>query len=126
MGTTKDAGDIFATGMAADCENINLNKKLSTNFRDDVFASPMKGFFYRCEKVGDKNKYWFTVSSNSKSGMEKLCNSGTEFPIVYDAQHDTYWRDEPFACDSIVGPEALLSMDDEAFLERVSNQVNLP
>jgi len=98
--TNKTTEKINVEGMREDCENINLNYKLSDAFRSDVFGSEMKGFFYKCEKVGDKNKYWFTIGSESRSDIKKLCDPSTTYPIVYDAQHDTYWQDFPFTCDS--------------------------
>merc|ERR1712194_457557 len=87
-----DAQVINVAGMQADCDNINLNMKLSASFRSDVFGPGMKGYFYKCEKVGDKNKYWFTISDRRRSDMNKLCSRSTVYPIVYDSQHDTYWR----------------------------------
>ena len=33
-------------GMRADCDNINLNKKLSTDFLSGVFGPGLIGFFY--------------------------------------------------------------------------------
>ncbi|MDV6278286.1 hypothetical protein R3Q06_33090 [Rhodococcus erythropolis] len=92
-------------GMRADCDNVNLNKKLAADFRGDVFGAGMKGFFYRCENVGaDTNEYWFTVSSADQGQIDQLCDPTTVYPIVRDVQHDTYWVDEPFACASRVGP----------------------
>ena len=34
--------------MKADCDNINLNRKLSTDFLRDVFGPGLIGFFYKC------------------------------------------------------------------------------
>merc|ERR1719284_886615 len=96
--TTEDAAEVNAAGMQADCDNINLNKKLSASFRSDVFGPGVKGFFHKCEKVGDKNKYWFTISTRSHSDVVQLCDANTTYPIVYDEQHNTYWRDDPFTC----------------------------
>jgi len=95
---TQGSTEVYAVGMQADCDNINLNKKLSPSFRPDVFGDDLQGFFYKCEKVGDKNKYWFTASTHSHSAVVKLCDVHTTYPIVYDSQHNTYWRDEPFTC----------------------------
>jgi hypothetical protein len=102
---SEDARTTSVEGMKADCDNINLNKKLAGDFRSDVFGQGMKGFFYKCEKVAaDTNKYWFTISSADKAQIDKLCDPATSYPIVYDQQHDAYWRDEPFTCTSRVGP----------------------
>jgi hypothetical protein len=91
--------------MRADCENINLDKKLAADFRSDVFGPGVKGFFYRCERVAwDTNKYWFTISSADRTQIDELCDPATEYPIVYDAQHDTYWLDEPFTCTKWAAP----------------------
>lgn len=88
-----------AAGMQADCDNINLNKKLAADFRSDVFGPGVKGFFYKCEKVAaDTNKYWFTIGSADRSQIDTVCDPATTYPIVYDQQHDTYWLDEPFNC----------------------------
>jgi len=99
--TSENATEVSPAGMKADCDNININKKLSADFRSDVFGPGMKGFFYKCEKVGNKNKYWFTISTRSHSNVVKLCDNQTTYPIVHDAQHDTYWRDEPFSCEGL-------------------------
>lgn len=102
---SEDAKTSSVEGMKADCDNINLNKKLAGDFRSDVFGPGMKGFFYKCEKVAaDTNQYWFTISSADKAQIDKLCDPATSYPIVYDQQHDAYWRDEPFTCTSRVGP----------------------
>ncbi|KAB8071100.1 hypothetical protein BDV29DRAFT_159801 [Aspergillus leporis] len=37
-------------GMQADCDNINLNKKLASDFRSDVFGPEIKRFFYQCDR----------------------------------------------------------------------------
>lgn len=103
--TTKAADTTNVKGMKADCENINLNKKLAADFRSDVFGPGVKGFFYGCERVArDTNKYWFTISSADRGQIEKLCDPNAEYPIVYDEQHDTYWIDEPFTCTSLAAP----------------------
>jgi hypothetical protein len=103
--TTESAETVNVKGMKADCENINLNKKLSADFRSDVFGPGVKGFFYRCERVApDTNKYWFTISSADRSQIDKLCDPDTEYPIVYDRQRDTYWIDEPFTCTKRAAP----------------------
>lgn len=61
-------------GMRADCENINLNKKLAANFLVDVFGAGMKGVLCRCENVAaDTNKYWFAISSADQSQIDQLC-----------------------------------------------------
>lgn len=91
-------------GMQADCDNINLNKKLAADFRSDVFGPGLKGFFYKCEKIApDTNKYWFTISSADRAQIDKVCDPATAYPIVYDQQHDTYWLDEPFSCTGWAG-----------------------
>lgn len=88
-------------GMQADCDNINLNKKLAADFRSDVFGPGVKGFFYKCEKIApDTNKYWFTISSADRAQIDRVCDPATGYPIVYDRQHETYWLDEPFSCGS--------------------------
>jgi len=103
--TTAQAQTTSAAGMKADCDNINLNKKLSTDFLRDVFGNGLVGFFYRCENISpDTNQYWFTIASGDPSQIDKLCDPATQYPIVYDAQHNTYWRDEPFTCTDRFGP----------------------
>jgi hypothetical protein len=103
--TTEAAETTSVEGMKADCDNINLNKKLAADFRSDVFGQGLKGFFYKCQKVGpDTNKYWFTSSSADQAQIDKLCDPTTKYPIVYDEQHGTYWIDEPFTCTRRVGP----------------------
>ncbi|MFI0816786.1 hypothetical protein ACH4TX_09770 [Streptomyces sp. NPDC021098] len=103
--TTEAARTVGVEGMRADCENINLNKKLAADFRSDVFGPGVKGFFYRCERVAyDTSKYWFTISSADRSQIDTLCDPTTAYPIVYDAQHDTYWLDEPFTCTRWAAP----------------------
>ncbi|MET7609179.1 hypothetical protein [Streptomyces avermitilis] len=102
--TTKAAKAVNVEGMKADCVNINLNKKLSVDFRSDVFGPGMKGFFYKCQKVRPgTNQYWFTISSADRTQIDRLCDPTTRYPIVQDGQHDTYWIDEPFTCDTRVG-----------------------
>lgn len=123
--TTEDAKNLSLLGMQADCDNININKKLSTSFRDDVFGpNGMKGFFFKCEKMGDRNKYWFTITTDNIGNVVKLCDSKTVYPIVYDSQHDTYWRDEPFNCDG--APSYAMSLDNNAFLGSVATQMKVP
>ncbi|QKV90749.1 hypothetical protein HUT19_02460 [Streptomyces sp. NA02950] len=101
-GYTTEAADTTNVGMKADCEKINLNKKLAAS---DVFGPGVKGFFYRCERVArDTNTYWFTISSADRGQIEKLCDPNTECPIVYDEQHDTYRIDEPFTCTRLAAP----------------------
>lgn len=103
--TTEAAETTSVEGMKADCDNINLNKKLAADFRSDVFGRGMKGFFYKCQKVRPyTNKYWFTISSADQAQIDKLCDPTTKYPIVYDEQHDTYWIDEPFTCTNRVNP----------------------
>jgi hypothetical protein len=93
-----------AVGMQADCDNINLNKKLAADFRSDVFGPGVNGFFFKCEKIAsDTNKYWFTISSADRAQIDKVCDPATASPIVYDQQHDTYWLDEPFSCTGYAG-----------------------
>lgn len=36
--------------------------------------------------------------------IDKLCDPATKSPIVHDAQHNTYWIDEPFSCTSKMSP----------------------
>ena len=103
--TTAAAEQTSVAGMKADCDNINLNKKLSTDFLRDVFGPGLIGFFYKCENNSpDTNQYWFTIASGDLAQIDKLCDPATQYPIVYDAQHNTYWRDEPFTCTDRVGP----------------------
>lgn len=103
--TSAAAQTTSVAGMRADCDNINLNKKLSADFLRDVFGPGVKGFFYKCENISaDTNLYWFTIASGDPAQIDKLCDPATTYPIVYDAQHDTYWRDEPFTCTDRVGP----------------------
>jgi len=119
--TTQNASNVSVQGMEEDCDNINLNKKLSANFRSDVFGPGMKGFFYKCKKVGDQNKYWFTITSASESNMKELCDPETQFPIVYDEQHSTYWKDFPFTCDT----EPAKNTHGYIFLDSVSDEMQL-
>jgi hypothetical protein len=103
--TTQAATTTSVEGMRADCENINLNKKLAADFRSDVFGHGLKGFFYQCQRVGpDTNRYWFIISSADQAQIHKLCDPSTRYPIVHDEQHETYWIDEPFTCTSQAGP----------------------
>lgn len=101
-GYTTDAADVTSfEGMKADCDNINLNKKLAANFRSDVFGDGVKGFFFKCENIApDTNMYWFTISSGDPAQLDRVCDPATKYPLVYDAQHNTYWIDEPFTCTS--------------------------
>merc|ERR1712146_825497 len=94
---------INAEGMRQDCENINLNRKLATNFRSDVFGDGIIGFFDDCKLDNETNKnlYKFTLSSTNKTQLETVCNNKDDLPLVYDAQHDTYWIDEPFNCNNL-------------------------
>src|SRR5262249_43350468 len=103
--TTEAAETTDVKGMRADCENINLNKKLAADFRGDVFGPGVKAFFYKCRRVApDTNKYWFTISSADREQIDELCDPNTAYPIIYDKQHNTYWIDEPFMCTSRIGP----------------------
>lgn len=103
--TTAQAQTTSVEGMKADCDNINLNKKLSTDFLKDVFGPGLIGFFYRCENISpDTNQYWFTIASGDPGQIDELCDPATQYPIVYDAQHNTYWHDEPFTCTDRVSP----------------------
>jgi len=103
--TTEAAKTISVDGMKADCDNINLNKKLAADFRSDVFGPGMKGFFPKCQRVAPgTNKYWFTISSADRAQIDKLCDPRTTYPVVHDEQHRTYWIDKPFTCTSRVGP----------------------
>jgi hypothetical protein len=103
--TTQGAAKTSAAGMKADCDNINLNKKLAADFRSDVFGPGMKGFFFKCEAIApDTNKYWFTISSADPTQIDRLCDPATAYPIVYDSQHNTWWIDEPFTCTARFAP----------------------
>jgi len=110
---TERANEIYADGMQQDCDNINMNRKLATNFRSDIFGDGIIGFFDSCvleEVTGaktsminatattNKNLYTFTLTSANKSQIDLLCSEENPLPIVYDDQHDTYWIDEPFNC----------------------------
>ena len=44
--TSAAAQTTSVEGMRADCDNINLNKKLSTDFLSGVFGPGLIGFFY--------------------------------------------------------------------------------
>ena len=44
--TSAAAQTTSVAGMRADCDNINLNKKLSTDFLSGVFGPGLIGFFY--------------------------------------------------------------------------------
>ncbi|KAJ6013439.1 hypothetical protein N7540_008030 [Penicillium herquei] len=103
--TTKQADVTDVQGMSQDCENINLNRKLATNFRSDVLGPGVIGFFYKCEKISDDtNLYWFTISSGEKSQIDQLCDPNQTYPIVYDQQHNTWFIDEPFDCTQRTSP----------------------
>ena len=103
--TTKTAETTSVAGMKADCDNINLNRKLVANFRRDVFGQGMKSFFFKCQRVDPHtNKYWFTISTADRAQIDKLCDPATTYPIVHDQQHATFWIDEPFMCTSRTGP----------------------
>lgn len=103
--TTAAAQATSVEGMRADCENINLNKKLATDFLNGVFGPGVKGFFYKCQNISpDTNMYWFTVAAADKAEIDKLCDPATTYPVVYDQQHDTYWIDEPFTCTTRTSP----------------------
>eukprot|EP00931_Biecheleriopsis_adriatica_P104188 TRINITY_DN788_c0_g1_i6.p1 TRINITY_DN788_c0_g1~~TRINITY_DN788_c0_g1_i6.p1 ORF type:complete len:586 (+),score=149.36 TRINITY_DN788_c0_g1_i6:83-1840(+) len=114
----KAGEEINPEGMFQDCYNINLNKKLSHGFRKDVFTSGnLTGFFYHCERVGDRNKYWFTIAAESEAEIKKLCDDSTKYPIVYDAQHNTFWKDFPFTCEE--------TDTSQTFLQDVAQQVGV-
>lgn len=103
--TTEAAQTTSVEGMRQDCENINLNKKLSTDFLSGVFGPGLIGFFYKCHNISpDTNMYWFTIASADKSQIDKLCDPATTYQVVYDRQHDTYWIDEPFTCTTRTSP----------------------
>jgi hypothetical protein len=103
--TSKSAETANVDGLKQDCDNINLNKKLATNFRSDVLGAGVTGFFYKCEKISDDtNKYWFTISAGDKPQIDQLCDQGTTYPIVYDQQHNTWFIDEPFDCTRRTNP----------------------
>ncbi|KAJ5097033.1 hypothetical protein N7456_007754 [Penicillium angulare] len=103
--TTKDANETDVKGMHEDCENINLNRKLATDFRSDVLGPGAIGFFYKCERIShDTNLYWFTISSGEQSQIDQLCDPNQKYPIVYDSQHNTWFIDEPFECTQRTSP----------------------
>lgn len=103
--TTKQANVTSSRGLKEDCENINLNRKLATDFRSDVLGDGVSGFFYKCEQISaTTNKYWFTISAGDQSQIDKLCSSDTSYPIVYDGQHKTWFVDEPFDCTQRTAP----------------------
>jgi hypothetical protein len=103
--TSKSAETANIDGLKQDCDNINLNKKLATDFRSDVLGAGVIGFFYKCEKISDDtNKYWFTISAGEKAQIDQLCDQDTTYPIVYDQQHDTWFIDEPFDCTRRTNP----------------------
>ncbi|KAJ5301780.1 hypothetical protein PENANT_c002G00165 [Penicillium antarcticum] len=103
--TSKSADTASINGLKQDCDNINLNKKLATDFRNDVLGAGVIGFFYKCEKISDDtNKYWFTISAGDKAQIDQLCDPDTKYPIVYDQQHDTWFIDEPFDCTRRTNP----------------------
>ena len=88
-------------GMAADCTNININRKLAIDFRADDFGLGIFGFFDSC-KAWDKpalgNLYQFTLASANKPQLDEVCRRKEALPAVYDSQHGTYWVDFPFSC----------------------------
>lgn len=106
-GYTSKTGNVTdVRGMHEDCENINLNRKLSKDFRSDVFGPGVLGFFYKCERVSyDTNLYWFTISSGTEDQIDQLCDPKQEYPIVYDSQHKTWFVDEPFECTQRTSPK---------------------
>mmetsp|Transcript_8667 Transcript_8667/g.9939 ORF Transcript_8667/g.9939 Transcript_8667/m.9939 type:complete len:207 (-) Transcript_8667:133-753(-) len=101
---THDALEVNRKGMYQDCDNINRNKKLATNFRSDFFGNGLIGFFDSCEQVDlvhsftTKNLYKFTLSSTNKTQLDAVCANKKPLPLSYDDQHDTYWIDFPFEC----------------------------
>ncbi|KAJ5578005.1 uncharacterized protein N7459_006969 [Penicillium hispanicum] len=77
--TTQQANVTSVEGMQQDCDNINLNRKLASDFRSDVLGPGVKGFFYKCEKTRpDTNLYWFTISSADPTPINKLCSPNTQ------------------------------------------------
>ena len=68
--TSAAAQTTSVEGMRADCDNINLNKKLSTDFLRGVFGPGLIGFFYY-QLVYDQqhDTYWidepFTCTARS-------------------------------------------------------------
>ncbi|KAJ5182204.1 hypothetical protein N7449_012351 [Penicillium cf. viridicatum] len=103
--TSESAETSSMEGLKHDCDNINFNKKLAVDFRSDVFGPGVMGFFYKCEKVSyDTNNYWFTISAGNKTQVDRLCDPGTTYPIVYDQQYDTWFIDEPFDCTRRTNP----------------------
>ncbi|KAK9357451.1 hypothetical protein V1504DRAFT_464577 [Lipomyces starkeyi] len=94
--TTVAAENTSIEGMKADCDNINLNRKLAADFRSDVFGPGVKGFFYKCQRV--------LPDTNIPSPDRHALRATTNYPIIYDEQHDTYWIDEPFTCTSRANP----------------------
>ena len=79
--TTAAAQTTSVAGMKADCDNINLNRKLSTDFLRDVFGPGLIGFFYKCENISaDTNQYWFTIASGDPAQIDKLCDPATQYP----------------------------------------------
>ena len=111
---TESGNEINVEGMRQDCENINLNRKLATDFRSDFFGDGLIGFFDHCEldTTTNKNLNKFTLSSTDKLQLERVCNNRAPLPIVYDSQHDTYWIDEPFNCTQITMDEKKTSSAD--------------
>jgi len=101
---TDNALEVNLEGMYQDCDNINRNKKLATNFRSDFFGNDIIGFFDSCEQVEversftTKNLYKFTLSSTNKTQLDFVCANTNPLPINHDVQHDTYWIDFPFNC----------------------------
>merc|ERR1711908_38274 len=67
------------------------------------FGDGIIGFFDDCklDTTTNKNLYKFTLSSTNKTQLEMVCNNKDDLPLVYDAQHDTYWIDEPFNCNNL-------------------------
>ncbi|MFF7648610.1 hypothetical protein ACFZCY_01865 [Streptomyces sp. NPDC007983] len=39
-----------------------------------------------------------------RTQIDELCDPNTDYPIVYDEQHDTHWLDEPFTCTKRAAP----------------------
>ncbi|KAI2791197.1 hypothetical protein POX_c04053 [Penicillium oxalicum] len=111
--TSQAADETSLQGMKADCGNINLNKKISVDFRSDVFGPGLIGYFYKCEKIReDTNLYWFTISSGNSSQIDQLCDPATTFPLVFDSQHSTWWIDEPFDCTQRTSPDGQAGLED--------------
>ena len=77
--TSAAAQTTSVEGMRADCDNINLNKKLSTDFLSGVFGPGLIGFFYKCENISaDTNKYWFTIAAADPGADRQAVRPGDD------------------------------------------------